>query len=251
MRFKALIFDVDGTLADTEEAHRCAFNQAFRQHGLDWQWDRPAYAQLLKTTGGKERLNAYMNSLPLTPAERRELPERVAALHKTKTDNYTRMVRQGLVPLRAGVARLIDEADSAGVRLAIASTTTLGNIEALLCTNLGPGALDLFSVIGAGDQVACKKPAPDIYDFVLRLLGEAEEDCIAIEDSAHGLAAAKAAGLFTVVTPGYWTRDENFAAADWILPSLGSCGRPLAELDRQFSILRECGWRTSTAARGP
>jgi HAD superfamily hydrolase (TIGR01509 family) len=232
MKLKALIFDVDGTLADTEEAHRCAFNQAFQQHGLNWNWSKREYAELLKTAGGKERLGAYIDSLTLTAEERRAISQRITALHEAKTDNYTRMVRQGLVPLREGVARLIDEAAGSGVRLGIASTTTLRNVDALLCTNLGPGALQLFSVIGAGDQVARKKPAPDIYEFVLRELGEPPEHCVAVEDSANGLKSSRAAGLITLVTPSYWTRGEDFSAADWVLPSLGNIG--LRELEQRF-----------------
>jgi HAD superfamily hydrolase (TIGR01509 family) len=239
MTLKALIFDVDGTLADTEEAHRCSFNQAFQQHDLDWQWSKPAYAQLLRTTGGKERLGVYIDSLTLTAAERRRLIQTIPEIHDTKTDNYTRMARAGIIPLREGVARLIDAAEKAGVLLAIASTTTLRNIEALLCANLGKGALELFSVIGAAAEVSRKKPAPDIYEFVLRELGERKENCVAIEDSANGLMAAKSAGLFTVVTPSYWTRTEDFTAADWVVPSLGSYERPLMELERRLGSTRE------------
>jgi len=141
------------------------------------------------------------------------------------------------VPLRQGVARLIDEARRAEVKLAIATTTTLANIEALLRTTLGSDALSLFSVIGAGDQVSRKKPAPDIYEWVIRELSLPAASCIAIEDSANGLAAAKGAGLFTLVTPCYWTEGEDFGAADWVLPSLGSLAPPLQavlELERRL-----------------
>jgi beta-phosphoglucomutase-like phosphatase (HAD superfamily) len=253
MKLKALIFDVDGTLADTEEVHRCAFNVAFERHGLDWNWSKPKYAHLLLTTGGKERIGAYIDSLALSPDEQRALSLRIAAIHKTKTDVYTSMIMDGKVPLRDGATRLFDEAQAANVKLAIASTTTLANIEALLCANLGADALRRFAAIGAGDQVRHKKPAPDIYEFVLRELGLPPDDCVAIEDSSNGLAAAKAAGLFTVVTPGYWTLAEDFSAADLVLPSLGSETRPLPpraaeligssvlgirEIDRQLDGIR-------------
>ena len=254
MKLKALIFDVDGTLADTEEAHRNAFNEAFRQHGLDWNWSKPKYAHLLSVTGGKERIGAYIDSLPLSPADRRTLTLRIAAIHETKTDLYTSMVCRGQVSLRDGVERLIDEAESANVQLAIASTTTLANIETLLRTTLGPSSLRRFAVIGAGDQVRQKKPAPEIYQFVLRGLTRSAAECAAIEDSSNGLNAAKGAGLFTVVTPSYWTRDEDFSAADLVLPSLGSRAKPLPphaaallgypmlgihEIDRQMQDIRE------------
>ncbi len=227
MKLSALIFDVDGTLADTEEAHRCAFNLAFDQLGLDWNWSRPKYAHLLMTAGGKERLGVHIDSLSLTAAERQALTDRIGDIHRAKTAHFTRMVLAGEVPLRDGVVRLIDEAVRTGVRVCIASTTTYANIEALLRTHLGADALDRFAVIGAADQAARKKPAPDIYDYVVRRLEASTEECVAIEDSANGLRAAKAAGLYTIVTPSYWTRTEDFSAADLVLPSLGSPERPL------------------------
>ncbi len=237
MRLKALIFDVDGTLADTEEAHRGAFNQAFRQHGLDWNWSKPKYAHLLRVAGGKERLKAHIDSLALTAGEHRELTGRIAAIHGTKTEIYASMVQAGQVPLRDGVERLIDEAAAANVQLAIASTTTLANIETLLRAALGRYSLQRFAVVGAGDQVRHKKPAPGIYRFVLRELARPAEDCVAIEDSRNGLTAAKTAGLYTVVTPSYWTLAEDFSAADLVLPSLGKLG--IGEIDRQLHGIRE------------
>jgi beta-phosphoglucomutase-like phosphatase (HAD superfamily) len=220
VKLKALIFDVDGTLADTEEAHRCSFNDAFQQVGLNWNWSKPKYAHLLSVTGGKERLAAYIASLPLSPSDQSALTARIGIIHQTKTEIYTRRILAGDVPLREGVLRLFDEAARLKVRLAIASTTTFANIEALLRTTLGWDALERFAVIGAGDQVARKKPAGDIYEYVLRELQVSAEECAAIEDSENGLRAAKAAGLYTIVTPSYWTMTEDFAAADLVLPAL-------------------------------
>ena len=255
MTLEALIFDVDGTLADTEEAHRLAFNEAFQQLGIDWNWSRPTYAHLLLTTGGKERLAAHISTLSLSDAERHAALGRIDDIHRAKTANYMRMVQAGEVPLRDGVARLLNDAAASRVRLSIATTTTFANIEALLRTNLGADALDRFEVIGAGDVVARKKPAPDIYDYVLRQLNISPDDCVAVEDSSNGLRAAKAAGLYTIVTPSYWTRTEDFSAADLVLPTLGSAERPLPpptaaivghtmlgirEIERQFSAAREC-----------
>jgi beta-phosphoglucomutase-like phosphatase (HAD superfamily) len=252
----ALIFDVDGTLADTEEVHRRAFNEAFQQLGLDWNWSRPKYAHLLLTAGGKERLAAYIASLDLPAAACRELAGRIDEIHRAKTGNYTRMVLAGEVVLRDGVARLIEDAARRRVRLGIATTTTFANVEALLRAGLGPNALDRFAVIGAADNAVRKKPAADIYEYVLRQLGASAQECVAMEDSANGLRAAKAAGLYTIVTPSYWTRTEDFSAADLVLPSLGSAERPLMpraaelvgntmlgirEISRQLHAIRECG----------
>ena len=235
MRIKALIFDVDGTLADTEEAHREAFNGAFAEHRLDWHWSRPDYGRRLAVTGGKERLAAFVDTLPVPIAERAELKARIPAIHRTKSEHYARLVRMGRVPLRAGIERLLEEAASAGVTLAIASTTTRENIDALLAAHFGADAAGRFGVIGAGDAVPQKKPAPDIYRFVLRELGESCADCVAVEDSGLGLAAAKRAGLFTVVTPSAWTSGEDFAAADLLLTSWDSCERPFLELEYAFA----------------
>jgi len=235
LKLKALIFDVDGTLADTEEAHRSAFNCAFRRHGLDWHWSSARYARLLAVAGGRERLKAHLDSLRLPSREHDALAGRIAAIHRTKTEIYAALVESGQVPLRDGVERLIDEAARANVQLAIASTTTLENIEALLRTTLGPYSAQRFAVVGAADHVRRKKPAPEIYRFVLRELDRSAPECVAIEDSWNGLTAAKQAGLYTVVTPSDWTRTEDFSAADMLLPSLGSLGiRDLdTQLDRQ------------------
>jgi HAD superfamily hydrolase (TIGR01509 family) len=250
MKIQALIFDVDGTLADTEEAHRCAFNEAFELHGLAWHWSRAEYAHLLKITGGRERLAFFIESMQLRSNKRQSLNGRIAEIHQSKTEIYARLIRGGQVPLRDGVSRLMDEAESAGVRLAIASTTTRENIDALIVTNLGERALERFSVIGAGDAVSRKKPAPDIYESVLRSLAVSADECVAIEDSSQGLTAAKRAALFTVVTPSPWTRGEDFSAADVLLGSLGSWARPLMELEHAFSISHNGGWHSSSMASG-
>jgi HAD superfamily hydrolase (TIGR01509 family) len=250
VRIKALIFDVDGTLADTEQAHLTAFNRAFEQHGLPWRWTEQEYACWLRITGGKERLAAFFESVPANALARRALAESVPAIHRTKTECYAQLIAAGGVPLRAGVARLIAEARSAGVRLAIASTTTRENIDALLAAQLDARTRACFVAIGAGDQVRRKKPAADIYEYVLREPGESPEECLAIEDSAHGLTAAKAAGLFTVVTPSRWTRGENFSAADLVLSSLDSCEAPLIELEYAFTTNRRWGYRLRPTAVG-
>jgi len=241
LKIKALIFDVDGTLADTEEAHRESFNCAFQEHRLDWHWSRADYARWLDVAGGKERLAAFIDTLPLAdtpplaPSGRDALKALILAIHRSKCDHYARLVRTGCVPLRAGIKRLLKEAAGTGVQLAIASTTTRENIDALLDAHFGGRGDARFCVIGAGDAVEHKKPAPDIYRFVLRELGESAADCVALEDSGQGLAAAKRAGLFTVITPSDWTLGQDFSDADLLLSSWDSCDRPFLELEYAFA----------------
>ena len=220
MTLRGLIFDVDGTLADTEEAHRQAFNGAFGRHELSWAWSRSLYAQLLRVTGGKERIAHYVDSLDLEEARKDALRTRIGAIHRTKTELYARHVAAGRLPLRPGVARLLEEARTAGLKLAIATTTTPANVLALLEGTLGADAPDWFEAIIAGDMVPDKKPAPDAYLEALHRLGVPPEQCVAFEDSHNGLRSALAAGLRTVVTPSDWTRNEDFTGAARIMPSL-------------------------------
>jgi beta-phosphoglucomutase-like phosphatase (HAD superfamily) len=227
MTLEALIFDVDGTLADTEEVHRTSFNLAFERHRLGWVWSQAEYRELLSVTGGKERITSYINKLPMATGERQRLLALVPTVHAEKTRFYSAVVSEGGVPLREGVERLLNEALDDGCRLAIASTTTAVNIHALLGSTLGERGIDLFSVIACGDQVRAKKPAPDIYQLALAHLGIAPERAVAFEDSVNGLRSATAAGLWTVVTPTYWTQGSDFSAAGLVLPSLGTPATPL------------------------
>jgi beta-phosphoglucomutase-like phosphatase (HAD superfamily) len=215
----ALIFDVDGTLAETEELHRQAFNETFAAFGLPWHWDRVLYRRLLEVAGGKERLRHYLDAYE--PPQAEAASARVAELHAAKTDRYTALVEAGAVRLRPGVARLIGAARRQGVALAIATTTSLANVEALLRATLGPQGPAVFASIGAGDMVAAKKPAPDIYALVLAKLALPAGRCIAFEDSAIGLASALGTGVPTVVTPSLYTDDQSFPGALAVLSDLG------------------------------
>jgi HAD superfamily hydrolase (TIGR01509 family) len=221
MSLKALIFDVDGTLADTEETHRQAFNYAFLRFDLTWEWSRPLYRDLLGISGGKERIEHFVGTLGVSPVEKERLRQLVPAIHRTKTELYTELIADGRCPLRPGVARLLAEAREAGLRLAVASTTTAANVNALLTSHLGRSGPGHFYTIACGDLVQRKKPAPDIYAHALSTLGLPCDECVAVEDSLNGLRAAKAAGLFTVVTPSPWTAGENFSNADLELTHLG------------------------------
>lgn len=210
---RALIFDVDGTLAETEDFHRRAFNLTFSEAGLDWYWDVPLYTRLLAVTGGKERITHFMQ-------ERREirLSERaIADLHQRKTALYAAMIAGGAVTLREGIPELIAEAMRAGHRLAIATTTSLANVEALLASRFGPGWRAVFPIIVAGDMVARKKPAPDVYLEALRQLDLPAGACIALEDSANGIAAARGAGLRVLARASRYLPEDDLSAADRVL----------------------------------
>jgi beta-phosphoglucomutase-like phosphatase (HAD superfamily) len=191
MPLEALIFDVDGTLAETEELHRQAFNETFRAFGLDWVWAADVYRELLRVTGGRERIIHYVDHYARPGGGALAMARE---MHADKTARYARLLGAGAVAPRPGVRRLIAEAHDAGLRLAIATTTSPGNVEPLLGAIFGPLALSWFSVIAAGDIVAAKKPAPDIYDYALRELGCAASACVAFEDSANGVVAARKAG---------------------------------------------------------
>jgi HAD superfamily hydrolase (TIGR01509 family) len=220
---KALIFDVDGTLADTErDGHRIAFNSAFAEAGLGWHWDETLYGELLAVTGGKERMRFYCERHVPAFLEQADADGRIKALHAAKTRHYLKLLEAGGIPLLPGVARLLREAHAAGLRLAIATTTTPENVTALLPAEL----MALFEKVGAGDTVAHKKPAPDIYQWVLQQLDLPPSACLAFEDSANGLKAALAAGLPTVVTESEYTREHDFAGALAVLSDLGEPGRP-------------------------
>jgi HAD superfamily hydrolase (TIGR01509 family) len=225
-QLQAVIFDVDGTLADTErDGHRVAFNRAFAAAGLDWEWSVELYGKLLEITGGKERIRFYLEQynpdaiLPETLGS--TLAEQIASLHAAKTKYYEQLLAENVIPLRPGVKRLLLEAREQGIRLAIATTTTPANVTALLENALSPEAMGWFEVIGAGDIVPAKKPAPDIYHYVLQALDLAPEVCLAMEDSRQGLRSALQAGLTTVITVNGYTQHQDFSGAALVIDQLG------------------------------
>ena len=212
-----LILDVDGTLAETEGIHRRAFNAAFAEAGLDWYWDHRTYKALLRTTGGKERILAFSRTrharICLSEAD-------VAALHQLKTRHYGRLISQHACRLRPGVAALIRSSLARGQTLAIATTTTSTNIDELLSVALDRNWRKLFAAVVAGDDVARKKPAPDVYLEVLARLGCPASDCLAIEDSANGLKAAASAGISVLINRSEYFRDDDFTGALAIVDEL-------------------------------
>lgn len=238
--YKALIFDVDGTLADTErDGHRIASNRAFQQHSLDWEWDSELYGELLEVTGGQKRIKHYIDQYHKQIPHSGSLDSVIADIHATKTRYFTDLVRNEGLPLRSGVKRLFEEARAADIRLAIATTTTAANVDALITSNLGSDALDWFDVIGAGFVVPELKPAADIYKYVLDEMDLKPEQALAFEDSYNGVQSAVSAGLDVLVTYNDYTRDHDFSGACVILDHLGDNHRPASVLESQVPELRQ------------
>ncbi|OJF90869.1 HAD-IA family hydrolase [Pararhizobium antarcticum] len=216
---QALIFDCDGVLVDTErDGHRVAFNQAFAQLGIDCIWDVERYGALLLTAGGKERMRRHFDETgwPQTYPDRDAL---ISRIHHLKTDIFMTLISTGALPLRPGVRRIVDEAIDAGIALAVCSTSNENAVQAVVDVMLGPQRSAKITVF-AGDVVAAKKPAPDIYELAATTLGLTPSACMVIEDSNNGLRAAKAAGMRCIVTISSYTGEEDFALADRIVTDL-------------------------------
>lgn len=219
---QALIFDVDGTLADTERAHMAAFNHAFKEMGMDWVWDEVLYTRLLDISGGKERILHYWKQVnpDVKALNVQDLNDRIDRIHQLKTAAYENAVNQGAVSLRPGVLRLMDEALGAGLQLAIATTTSPVNIAALLRHAIGSDWRMNFSAIGDASTAPIKKPHPQVYLQMLEALQLPAAQCLAFEDSNNGLRAAMAAGLATIVTPNNFTAHHDFTGALRVVPDL-------------------------------
>jgi HAD superfamily hydrolase (TIGR01509 family) len=221
-KLEALIFDVDGTLADTETAHLAAFNHAFAEQGLDWHWDVTLYTGLLKISGGKERMLYYWNHVhpDMKDIDGSGLRDTIEHLHALKTAAYEAAVQGGAVQLRPGVLALIEQAHQQGLRLAIATTTSPVNIAVLLRNAIGSEWKDLFGVIEDASTAPKKKPHPQVYVQTLARLGLPSGACLALEDSSNGLRASAAAGLKTIITPNNFTAHHDFSGALRVLPNL-------------------------------
>ena len=222
MTLQALIFDVDGTLADTEAAHLAAFNHAFAEEGLDWRWDTALYTELLVISGGKERMLHFWQRTrgDIVDIGGAGLRDTLDRLHALKTAAYEAMVQNGAVELRPGVLRLMSEALAQGLRLAIATTTSPVNIAALLRRAIGPDWRTHFAAIGDASTAPLKKPHPQVYQQMLTALQLPADACLAFEDSSNGLRAATAAGIATVVTPNSFTAHHDFSGALRVVPDL-------------------------------
>jgi HAD superfamily hydrolase (TIGR01509 family) len=224
---RALIFDVDGTLADTEEFHRRAFNATFAAAGLNWWWNRSTYRELLRVAGGRQRMRAFAEHESPVTTRRADFEELLTALHAAKTRRYDASLREEPLPLRPGIARLFDEAAAAHLSLAIATTTTAANLDALLEPTFGRAWQERFAAIVSGSEIKRLKPEPDVYLETLRQLGLDASACLAFEDSANGIRSALAAGLAVIATPTWYSLAESLPETFASLPHLGDPEHPL------------------------
>jgi HAD superfamily hydrolase (TIGR01509 family) len=226
---KALIFDCDGVLVDTErDGHRVAFNRAFAAAGIDAEWSVEQYGELLKIAGGKERMTHYFNENGWPSGKTAEtlIPE----LHKRKTAIFTDLIAKGSLPLRPGIARIVDEAHAAAVRLGVCTTSDPKAIDGVLDL-LGGERKKWFEIVLAGDIVKKKKPDPEIYDLAKRKLGLPGKSCVVVEDSRNGLLASLGAGIPTLITTSTYTKDEDFKGAAKVVPELGDAPKILVTLE--------------------
>lgn len=223
---QGIIFDVDGTLADTEEVHRLAFNATFRDFDLPWDWTPALYRELLAISGGRERITLFGAELRSRYPSDEAFAEFVLTVHKAKTRRYAAMLKAGDVRLRPGVRRLLDSARDAGLVLGIATSSARGNLDTLLDNNLPAEWRSWFSAIETCESVPQKKPSPAVYEAVLARTGLAPETVVALEDTQNGARAASAAGLSTIVTTHRYTRDQAFPGAVLVVDSVGEPTQP-------------------------
>lgn len=229
MSLQAVIFDVDGTLAETEELHRAAFNQAFAEAGEDWVWDRELYAQLLEVEGGAARLRAYVEQARPRELARLENDGAFEAIHARKTEAFQALVEEG-ARLRPGVARLLSDIRSSGMKLAVCTTSGRETFEGLILNAFGFEALDWFAAVVTREDVAAVKPDPAPYRAALERLGVPAQAAMVVEDSGRGVASARAAGIETVAAPGLYTRGDDFTGALLTLSDLGEPSEPFEVL---------------------
>jgi HAD superfamily hydrolase (TIGR01509 family) len=231
----ALIFDCDGVLADTERyGHLPAFNATFEEFGLPVHWDEVEYADKLKIGGGKERMASLFSDpafvqVAAIPDDEDERGELLARWHKSKTAWFKKLVAEGRVPARPGVARIIAAALDEGWTVAVASTSAEESVRAVLLHAVGAETAERVQVF-AGDVVPVKKPDPAIYQLTIESLRLDPTETVVVEDSRNGLVAAVGAGLPCLVTVNGYTRGEAFDEAVLVVSELGDPGRPPIEV---------------------
>lgn len=243
MDLKALIFDCDGVLAETErDGHRVAYNKAMTEFGIADQWDTELYAKLVTISGGKERLKYFFDLDEKKFPREKFAPELVQKIYDRKTIIFKEMVETGLLPPRSGIARIIKEAHDNNVLLFVCSTSHLDSVTALVRKNFGGTYLSWFTELFCGDVVAKKKPTSDIYNLVKTKYELDPSLCCVVEDTRNGLLAAKGAGMNCIVTPSYYSSEEDFSEADLIVSNLGDPEGERSEIIRQSHNISDDGY---------
>lgn len=218
-KLKAVFFDMDGVIIDTEkDGHRVAFNQTFAEFGLSFQWDADHYCQLLRISGGKERMLHDFKTRGIPRSENDTLDELIIKLHKRKTEIFISLIESGNLPLRPGVRRFMKEANEKGLILGVCTTANERSAAAVTDQVLADVKFDF---VLAGDQVKKKKPDPEIYLLALEKAGLPADACLVVEDSRVGVTAAKSAGLHVIATTNQYTEREDLSMADIIVSCLG------------------------------
>ena len=225
-KLKAIIFDVDGTLANTEEIHRQSFNSAFAEFGIKYAWSTREYIDLLAISGGKERITAWLKSRDSGCGGDLDIRELALRIHQRKSGIYRETLCTGHISPRPGVVRLIREARERGIKLGIATSSSRANVETLLARILDKESRSAFDAIATSDIIADKKPSPCVYQFALAALGLTPGECMAIEDTTNGNRAALSCGIATVITIHEFTVDNDFTGAHLVIDQLGEPGQP-------------------------
>lgn len=230
MLLSAVLFDVDGTIAETEELHRKSFNESFKEFNLDWFWDKPIYKELINIGGGKERIQHYMKRAWPEMLEYKNLSKYIDSIHKVKNEIYEDYINEEKLTFRPGIKRLISELKENKIRIALVSSSSKTNIENLLLKGLQFKSIELFDLIAHGDCTKNKKPSPEIYEWALEKFKLSAQSCIAIEDSPRGVDSAVSAKIKVIATPSELTSDENFEAADLVVSDLGDPEEPFKKI---------------------
>ncbi len=238
-QLQAVIFGSIGTIAETSEIQRQAFNLAFAEAGLDWNWDAQTYRDLLKINGGQNRIRAYRDTItaaaPSANPLRTDVTDfQIAALHQAKQKYYVALLENTPLHPRTGVVELSEACRQAGLRVAFCTSTSIENVNGIGAALSGLLPFARFATIVTREQIDRPKPAPDAYRYCLQQLGLTADEVIAIEDTPVSLTAAKTAGITTIATPGATTSDQDFGAADLVVPDLNG-----VTIDRLSELLRE------------
>ena len=249
---QAMLWDVDGTLAETErDGHRIAFNQAFAAAGVPWRWSEGRYGELLAVAGGRERLLHDMQSQAAAPAAAHERKSLAESLHQLKNQHYAAIVSRGELPLRPGVAALLKDCREASTRLAVVTTTSRCNVVALLARHLGAGWAAQFAAVICAEDAPLKKPDPQAYELALQRLGIPAHETVAIEDSPAGVEAARRAQVPVVRTRSHYFPASGAAPVLASGPSLGEVSgwHPQVEFPAKRVTLAQIAlWHAAAAA---